>query len=61
MPVHDIGKSIMKATLKLVQKKHSWNKTWSWDYPMMTKTTSRLHLPVDAVDVVDALLIKSPL
>jgi hypothetical protein len=58
MPVHDIGKSIMKATLKLVQKKYSWNKTWGWDYPMMTMTTSRLHLPEDAVD---ALLIESPL
>lgn len=50
--VHGLDTAVMHATLKLVQQKWNWSKTWGWDYPMLAMTASRLHLPEDAVDAL---------
>jgi hypothetical protein len=57
LPGDMVDREVMRRTLEKTIELWPREQTWSWDYPMMAMTATRLGLPEVAID---ALLMESP-
>lgn len=44
--------TVMNKTFDLVRNVWHWDDTWGWDYPLAAMAATRLHRPMDAIDVL---------
>ncbi len=50
--VHGMDTAIMKKTYLHIKDVWNWGTTWGWDYPMMSMTATRLHMPNEAINAL---------